>query len=232
MKRARTLFLVTSLVVCISSLFANPANELPLTSHMGSDLDEMDFSKLSPTLPAGSPWQEVVADLIKTGSITIKDKRHLPVLGSLLKLELPEEIYALPVTIEDKTVEDDDLTHLHHARIINLSDCERITGAGLSHIQNATTLNLNNCLKLTDVDLLYITHAECVSLVNCSQLTDEALRHLRNAKILNLTNCSQFTEAGLTFLGQSLLILIVKGCDGIENSAITSLRKRVNYVSH
>ncbi len=106
---------------------------------------------------------------------------------------------------------------------INLSNCKKITDAGLAHLETLTllsSLNLTECTNITDAGLAHLSKLTRLSSLNlswCYNITDAGLAHLSKLTLLsslNLSQCYDITDAGLAHLSKLTLLssLILNWC--------------------
>ncbi len=119
---------------------------------------------------------------------------------------------------------------------INLSNCKKITDAGLEHLSKLTSLsslNLDGCENITDAGLAHLsklTSLNSLDLSECHIITNAGLSHLSKLTSLNsldLSECHIITNAGLSHLSKLTLLssLNLSRCNKITGAGLEHLSK-------
>ncbi len=98
---------------------------------------------------------------------------------------------------------------------ISLSNCKKITDAGLAHLAELPSLyslNLSMCDNITDAGLAHLAKLTLLSsldLRRCTNITDAGIAHLSKLALLsslNLSICPNITDVGLAHLATLTLL--------------------------
>lgn len=123
-------------------------------------------------------------------------------------------------------------------RHLNLSQCLRISNAGLAQLQpQLQSLNLRHCYDIDGTGLQQLqrlSQLQELDLTGCYQILDADLQHLQGLPLtqLNLSRCSRLTDTGLPHLAEltALEQLNLNECfyvtnEGLHLAGLTGLKQ-------
>ena len=111
-------------------------------------------------------------------------------------------------------------------RTLNLSQCIRLTDAGLGALPSTlTSLTIEMCPRVGDPTLQALPNGLLeLHAAECERISDTGLKALpRGLQLLDISHCSLITDMGIRYLPPDLKTLNLRGCASVTERGIEDL---------